>query len=109
MSEELKLNQRLIPDAALRDANAVEMLRVWIAEQGLHCSIKVGMYRESTNVSEEKAWGRILADAARHISKALHDGYGADAVESLRAIRESFDQELGAPSTALKGDFVRRH
>ena len=67
------------------------------------------MYRESTNVSEEKAWGRILADAARHISKALHDGYGADAVESLRAIRESFDQELGAPSTALKGDFVRRH
>ena len=109
MSEELKLNQRLIPDAALRDANAVEMLRVWIAEQGLHCSVKVGMYRESTNVPEEKAWGRIFADAARHIANALRDGYGMDAAESLRAIRESFDQELGAPSTALKGEFIHRH
>ena len=109
MSDELKLNQRAIPDAALRDGNAVEMLRVWIAEQGLHCSLKVGMYRESTNVPEEKAWGKILADAARHIANALHEGYGADAAESLRAIRESFAHELDAPTSQLRGDFARKH
>lgn len=109
MDDELKLNQRAIPEAALRDSNAVEMLRVWIAEQGLHCSLKVGMYRESTSVPEEKAWGTILADAARHIATALHEGYGADADESLRAIRESFARELEAPTSELTGDLVRKH
>ena len=74
MSDEIKLNQRAIPEAALRDSNAVEMLRVWIAEQGLHCSLKVGMYRESTTVPEEKAWAKILADVARHVANALHAG-----------------------------------
>ena len=39
--EEIRLNQRPIPEAALRDEDAVEMLRVWIAERGLHCSMKV--------------------------------------------------------------------
>lgn len=39
-------NERPIPEGALRDKDAVEMLRVWIAEQKLHCSMKVGMYEE---------------------------------------------------------------
>lgn len=33
-----------IPPAAVRDANALELARVWIAEQGLHCSLRVGLY-----------------------------------------------------------------
>jgi hypothetical protein len=47
------------------------MLRVWIAEKKLHCSMKVGMYRETMNIPEEKAWGKILADVARHFANAL--------------------------------------
>jgi len=39
MSNEMKLGQRPVPEAALRDKDAVEMLRVWIAEGGLHCSL----------------------------------------------------------------------
>ena len=50
------LNERPIPEAALRDKSAMEMLRVWIAEKKLHCSMKIGMYREGMNMSEEKAW-----------------------------------------------------
>ena len=60
MNDEVKLNQRPIPEAALRDDDAVEMLRVWIAEQGLHCSMKVGMYRETMNVAEEMKIHGIL-------------------------------------------------
>jgi hypothetical protein len=108
MSDEIKLNQLPIPDAAQRDDDAVEMLRVWIAERGLHCSLKVGMYRESTNVSEERAWGTILADAARHIAAALHKGYDADAATSLKAIREHFARELAEPTSEVSGDFVRK-
>ena len=42
-----------IPEAALRDGNSVEMLRVWIAEKKLHCSIKVGMYQERESFEKE--------------------------------------------------------
>ena len=108
-SEEKTLNQRQIPEAALRDEDAVEMLRVWIAERGLHCSLKVGMYRETMNVQEEKAWGTILADVARHIAKALESGYSTKAEESLQKIRDSFLRELDAPTSGAKGGFVQKH
>ena len=67
-------NERPIPPSALRDPNSVEMLRVWIAEGGLHCSLKIGMYRDTTKIPEEVAWGMILSDIARHIANALSEG-----------------------------------
>ncbi len=110
MSEkQVKLNQRPIPEAAVRDEDAVEVLRVWIAERGLHCSMKIGMYRETTNISEEKAWGTILADVARHVANALESGSSSNAAESLQKIRDSFVAELGAPTSEATGDFVRKH
>lgn len=105
---EIKLNQRPIPEAALHDDDAVEMLRVWIAEHGLHCSMKVGMYRETMDIPEEKAWGTILADVARHVANALEAGYSANATESLQKIRDSFNKELGHPTSDAKGDFARK-
>ena len=85
------------------------MLRVWIAERGLHCSVKVGMYRETMNVAEEKAWGTILADVARHVANALESGFATPAAESLQKIRASFMKELDAPTSEARGDFVRKH
>lgn len=105
----VKVNQQPIPEAALRDKDAVEMLRVWIAERRLHCSIKVGMYRETTPIPEEKAWGKILADAARHVAHALESGYAADAEEALERIRDSFLKELDVPTSEATGGFVRKH
>ena len=109
MNDEIKLNQRSIPEAALRDQDAVEMLRVWIAEQGLHCSMKVGMYRETTTIPEERAWGTILADVARHLANALASGYSSNASESLGKIRDGFLEELDKPTSDASGDFVRKH
>jgi len=103
------MNERPIPEAALRDADAVEMLRVWIAEKKLHCSMKVGMYRETMNIPEETAWGTILADVARHVANALESGYSTDAAESLQRIPDSFVKELDAPTSGAKGGFVQRH
>ena len=103
------MNERPIPEAALRDEDAVEMLRVWIAENKLQCSMKVGMYGETMNIPEEKAWGTILADVARHVANALDVGYATNAAESLQKIRDSFVKELGAPTSEAKGGFVQRH
>jgi|ERR1035437_8090541 hypothetical protein len=100
------MNERPIPDVAQRDVNAVEMLRVWVAEEKLHCSLKVGMYREATEIEEEIAWGTILADAARHIAIALSSGYGVDEQIALGKIRARFNEELASPSSDAIGGFV---
>lgn len=94
-----------VPDAALRDSSSVEMARVWIAEEGLHCSLKVGMYMESSKVPEQKAWGMILADMTRHIADALQKAHGLEREASIAAIRESYLRELNAPTTEVKGHF----
>lgn len=102
------MNERPIPNAALEDENAVEMLRVWIASKGLHCSMKVGMYKESTKIPEEKAWGILLADVARHLSDALEKKYATDRQAALERIRTSFEEELNKPTSKTKGEFVSR-
>ncbi len=93
----------------MRDPDAVEMLRVWIAEHGLHCSLKIGMYKETMDVSEEKAWGKILADVARHIANALQTGYAVDAERALDQVRDSFIAELQDSGRSVKGGIVNRH
>ena len=82
------------------------MLRVWIAEAQLWCSLEIGMYRERSKVDERQAWGVILADAARHIAEALRKGYGDEPAEALRAIREVFNSELDEPTSGTSGSFV---
>lgn len=106
MTDSNKLNER--PVAALRDEHSVEMLRAWIAERGLHCSIKVGMYRDSTNIREEDAWGMLLADVARHVSNALESNYGTDPRDALDKICESFLSEVSNPTTVASGTTVRK-
>ena len=100
------MNERPIPSAALRDEDAVEMLRVWIAENKLHCSMKVGMYLETMNIPEEKAWGVILADVTRHLAAALESGYSANRIDAIQKIRDSYLKELAAPTSKAEGDFV---
>ena len=99
-------NERPIPPAALRDENAVELLRIWVAERKLHCSIKVGMYRDGMKLDENRAWGVILADVTRHISSAMHGSYGDDPAEVISKIRDAFISELDEPTPGAAGDFL---
>jgi hypothetical protein len=97
------MDARPIPPAAVRDHRSVELARVWIAERGLHCSLKVGMYVEDGLSRETAAWGVILADLAGHIADALSaDGMGAKA-ELLDALIANFNEEVSAPTSARVG------
>lgn len=60
-----------IPDAAQRDPRAVNMASLWIAEGGLHCNLKIGVYEGHPNVDETKAWGIILANVAKLVADAM--------------------------------------
>lgn len=94
-----------VPPAALEDDAAVEMARVWVAKQGLHCVLNVGTYRDS-GIREATAWGVILADMARHLSHALRDnGLEADSDKALAEIQQVMIRELDHPTSNATGEF----
>ena len=96
-------DERPVPEAALRDKKSLEVLRVWIAEHALHCSIKVGAF-EGSSVPETKAWGIILADTAKHLTNALCEN--STDRDYLREITKSFIEEVENPTSKATGSFV---
>jgi len=74
----VELNQRPIPEAALRDKDAVEMLRVWIAGNGLHCSLKVGMYGETTN--PDSGWRGVAGSIGSPVMSYIRTDSSGNAV-----------------------------
>jgi len=96
-------NARPVPEAAVRDPDSVEMLRVWIAEQQLVCSLKIGMYEEQ-GIEEARAWGIILSDVIRHVSRALHTRYERDEDKMISEITDRLLSELRSPSSEIHED-----
>jgi hypothetical protein len=94
-----------IPGEAIVDPKSVEMLRAWIANHALHCSLNIGVWESSPDVDERHAWGIVLADVAKHVADAFAtEGKPRD--ESIALIRRSFLDELDEPTSASAGDFV---
>jgi hypothetical protein len=99
----------VLPPAAQRDDQAVQMLTAWIAERGLHCTLNIGMWGAS-GVDEPRAWGKLLADVARHIGNALHEQTGVTPAEAVDSVVRAFIKELGEPTSDAAGHFhVRAH
>lgn len=103
-----RMQPLIVPPAAQRDPDAVEMIRAWIAERGLHCVMNVGMWK-AQGLDEPRAWGILLADVVRHVSAALRDETGADRDETAEAIVESLQAELDQPTSPMKGGFGVGH
>ena len=105
----LDLMQTLvIPPAAQRDENAVQMLSAWIAEKGLHCTLNLGMW-EANGKPEAAAWGILLADVIRHIANAIEEEHGVEAAVTMEKIVKSLHAELDEPTSKVKGGFHPGH
>jgi hypothetical protein len=98
----------VVPPAAQRDENSVQLLSAWSAEKGLHCTMNIGMWRDSGR-DEAAAWGILLSDVARHVVNALREQYGANSSDTLANIRKAFDRELDEPTSDVDGAFQSRH
>ena len=98
----------VIPPAAQRDEDAVQMLSAWIAEQGMHCTLNISMWHEAGR-NEPKAWGVLLADVVRHIANAIQHERGAPAEETAEAIVAALLRELESPTSEATGDFSPGH
>jgi hypothetical protein len=70
------------------DPGAVELLRAWVVGAELHCSLQLGA------VPDLATWGAVLADVAKHLALALQQQEGKDPSETLRLLREAFEQGL---------------
>lgn len=90
------------PPAAQRDKAAFELLRVWIAEEGQHVSLRAGVW------DDPSAWGMMLADLARHIVNAhIQQNKKLDADAFLQQLRDAFDEELDNPTEDVEGDLSK--
>ncbi|PVM82380.1 DUF5076 domain-containing protein [Caulobacter endophyticus] len=100
------MKEQPIPDAAERDPAAMELARIWVAEHGLHCALRIGAYDE-TPIDEARAWGMMLADLLRHLGRGLSDYYRRDPVEVVDVLLEAIRDELATPSSPVEGGLVR--
>jgi hypothetical protein len=102
------MNALIVPPAAQRDENSIQMLSAWIAEKGLHCSLKVGFWQAQGH-NEARAWGIFLADVVRHIGNAMQEQQGVEAGVATQAIVEALDAELDKPTSPAIGGFHPGH
>ena len=91
-------DQLAIPAAARQDARSFELLRVWIAKEDQHVSLRAGAWKDPA------AWGIVLADLAGHIANALEQTDALDREESLRQIEAAFLEELAKPTGEPSGE-----
>lgn len=88
-----------VPGEVARDPRASEVLRAWVANGGLVCSLRPEIWDDPGN------WGILLADVARHVANAVHELKGDAPEETLSAIQDYFDRELSNPTDEPTGDF----
>jgi Domain of unknown function (DUF5076) len=90
------------PPAAAKDKAAFELLRVWVAEQGQHVSLRSGTWEDPF------AWGIVLADLARHIvnAEAMHRK-GLDEEAFLERMLEGFHAEIESPTDEPEGELMQ--
>jgi hypothetical protein len=91
-----------LPPAAQRDKAAFEVLRVWIADQGQHVSIRSGAWEDPF------AWGIVLADLARHIALAHEmQNQKTDKEAFLERLLEGFHAEIENPTDEPEGEVTQ--
>ena len=98
----------VVPPAAQRDEEAIQMLSAWIAENGLHCSMKVGMWQKNGQ-NEPRAWGVLLADVVRHLANAVEEEFGEPADKTADLIVQSIQREFDEPTSRAIGSFSPGH
>ena len=90
-----------IPPVAQRDKASFEVLRVWIAEQSQHVSIRSGAWEDPF------AWGIVLADLARHIAHAHSlQKESVDEDAFLARVLEGFNAEIENPTDEPEGEIT---
>ncbi|HSR77243.1 MAG TPA: DUF5076 domain-containing protein [Xanthobacteraceae bacterium] len=79
-----------VPPAAL-ERGGVEIVRAVVVDGALHVSLRPAF-------DDPQAWGMLLADVARHVSRIYQNEGKASEARTLERIRMMFDAELDSPT-----------
>ncbi len=90
-------SQRVLepPPIAKADPSAIEILTVWAAPG------KAQQFTIKTTYKDPAAWGLLLVDIARHVSRA-YAAEGAHEKRVLERIRAGFEAEWSHPTDVPK-------
>jgi hypothetical protein len=91
-----------IPPHALEDPDSRELVRAWVANNALHCSLDVFNWGDD----EAIGWGVLISDIARHVADALKEQNGTDTATTIAKIREVFNDELDSPTAETNGHLM---
>jgi hypothetical protein len=92
----MRTHELPIPPAALHDANARELVRVWAASGKQHLSLAAGLW------DDPATWGIMLVDLARHLARAYEQSQGLDRHETLARIRAGMDAEWSVDTDPIR-------
>ena len=84
------------------------MISAWVAENGLHCTLNIGMW-QANGRPEAKAWGIVLADVIRHLANAIEEEHGVRTDVTIENVLKALHAELEEPTSAVKGGFHPGH
>ncbi|HEU4632297.1 MAG TPA: DUF5076 domain-containing protein [Gemmatimonadaceae bacterium] len=77
------------PPAALDDARAFELARVWFAGEAPVVTARLEPWPDPA------AWGLLLGDVARQVARMYAERGDVDAAAALARLRAGLDAELG--------------
>jgi hypothetical protein len=89
-----------VPDEADDAGEAHELVRGWLIDNRLVCSLFPSAFEDPA------VWGVLLADIAHHIANALAEVEGADRAAVLGAIGRAWETEMRSPTDEHTGRFV---
>ena len=91
-----------IPEPALEDSDAWEVVRAWIANDGMHCTMCVGQWTPHT-------WGILFSDIVRHVVDADVEATGRYNRELIRVITDKYMDEVTDLVQELDAYYARRN
>ncbi|MEA2570196.1 MAG: hypothetical protein QOI24_2197 [Acidobacteriota bacterium] len=93
------MNELPIPEDVPQATEAAELVRAWVVDGALHCSVSPLAFDNAST------WGILLADVARHVAYALQQEGIAKPFDVLDGIRTVFNEELASPTAEPAGEF----
>src|SRR5262245_51165345 len=94
-----------IPGAAIADVKSFEMIRAWIANNGLHRSLNIGVWESQEEIEELWALGILNAHETKNVTDEL-TRQGKERSKTNAEIHHHFLDELNDPTSGTTGEFV---
>lgn len=97
----MKPQELPIPPQVGKAKQAGELIRAWIVDNNLVCSLDIGRFGDDELIM----WGVLASDVVRHVADALHQQTGISTEEAIQKIWKVLNAELTSPTAETSGSF----